>query len=86
MVGVQVGLRQFQNSDFDWFKSAAANSGYSRYALTQELCTTRTGWHNNIGIFSGILVDAASFPDLVGAGLIGRALKVATDETSESSN
>lgn len=78
---MQVGLRQFQNSDIEWFKSAATNSDYSRYELAQELCT-RAGWHNNLGIFSGILVDTAASADLSGAGLTGRALKVATDETS----
>ena len=45
---MQIGLRQFENADIEWFKAACGGSDYSRYGLAKELCA-RAEWRNSNG-------------------------------------
>ena len=45
---MQIGMRQFQNDDVEWFKTAAVNNQCSRYELAKRLCD-RVGWYNSCG-------------------------------------
>ena len=45
---MQIGMRQFQNDDVEWFKTAAVSNQCSRYELAKRLCE-RVGWYNSCG-------------------------------------
>ena len=48
---MQIGLRQFENNDVEWFREAAVSADYSRYGLAKDLCG-RVEWRGRNGKLS----------------------------------